>query len=355
MSFCSFTNIGMNAPFLYQKEAEQLLICIGGNPDKAVRSEHIVEEPEFFGNAEKVKIDYEELYSIALKLFGAVEIFYDEEENSGCDGYYLSRREIHMSSYQKEITTYFISDDYENDFTKRISKKPGFKAKTIDGIFKKAKKNGYSELAELMEYKFYGKKKPKEVFDGIRFGSYYNKNGLEKEPIEWIILDEDEEGLLLLSRRIIDVKPFHNDMMTFYTLWFQSDIREWLNGEFLETAFTEEERERIFDTELETFNNPEFETWGGRDTTDKVFLLSIEEALHYLSPKQYQAKPTPYSKAKKIETQRGMGGAAWWWLRSSGCRSETHALACPDASIDYCGILSTFDDVGIRPAIWVEK
>ncbi len=128
----------------------------------------------------------------------------------------------------------------------------------------------------------------------ITFGHYEQDNNTNngKEPIEWIILDYDAKNnrALVISRYGLDAHRF--DAST-YQGWDKSEIRGWLNSTFLNTAFTAAEQKAIATTTVKTGNNDEWVAhdkkmgWsydtvnGGADTQDKVFLLSVEEAMAY--------------------------------------------------------------------------
>jgi len=69
----------------------------------------------------------------------------------------------------------------------------------------------------------------------ITFGNY-----------SWLVLDVEDGRALLLSEEIIGLRPFHNSDE--YVNWEASDIRRFLNEEFL-NQFGEDERVRIAETE----------------------------------------------------------------------------------------------------------
>ena len=94
----------------------------------------------------------------------------------------------------------------------------------------------------------------------------------------WRVLDVEGNYALLLHETVILNEPFHWYWVD--ATWDVSTSRQWLNNEFLNT-FSEANRARIRETLVVTYDNPWFGTTGGMDTTDKVFLLSIEEVLRY--------------------------------------------------------------------------
>lgn len=115
----------------------------------------------------------------------------------------------------------------------------------------------------------------------IVFG-VYEQDGDESngpEPIEWEVLDSDENGTLLVSRYVLDLQSYnllYEDMT-----WETSYLRQWLNSEFLDRAFTANEQSLIRITKLSNPDNAKEGTEGGNSTQDRVFCLSMEEILAY--------------------------------------------------------------------------
>ncbi len=95
-----------------------------------------------------------------------------------------------------------------------------------------------------------------QVGDIIEVGSF-EQDGDEingAEPIEWQVIADEDGKKLLLSRYIlmpvgnIMYDEFPGDGVNF--TWKECGIRTYLNGEFYESAFTDEERELIVETEI---------------------------------------------------------------------------------------------------------
>ena len=155
--------------------------------------------------------------------------------------------------------------------------------------------------------------------DVITFGHYEQNNDLSDgpEPIEWLVLEEEDGSVLLLSRYGLDGLPYHSSFAE--VTWESSRLRQWLNGEFLETAFTGGERDLIAETVNRTPANPESGTDGGADTADRVFLLSIDEVLRYFpSVEDRTCLATDFARSKGILADRVNGDHSFWWLRSPG-------------------------------------
>ena len=195
--------------------------------------------------------------------------------------------------------------------------------------------------------------------DIVKFGYYEQDNHPENGPeeIEWIVLEVRNGKALLLSRYGLDTQPYNtkNDEVT----WERCSLRTWLNGAFLNRAFTPEEQAGIVLTEVDNSSRQgsrEWNTDGGNNTQDKVFLLSSAEAEKYLSVgpsaagsvMKALAYPTPYAK----QAGAAANDAGWWWLRSPGLNQHSAAVVDPDGAPD-CRYV--FNDAGcVRPALWID-
>lgn len=82
-----------------------------------------------------------------------------------------------------------------------------------------------------------------KVGETIEFGNYpQDKDGTEK-PIEWIVMKNEGNQVLLLSKYVLDAKPYNEEWEG--VTWQTSDIRQWLNNEFYTTAFNKSEKAKI--------------------------------------------------------------------------------------------------------------
>ena len=127
----------------------------------------------------------------------------------------------------------------------------------------------------------------------ICFGTYEQDGNKEngKEPIEWIVLQEVDNRVLLLSKDVLDYKQYDSAYSNKVT-WKESEIRTWLNNSFYNSAFQEDEKKSIVSSKLSN-RNLELEdideegkpqpwvSYAGDDTTDKIFLLSVYEIEKY--------------------------------------------------------------------------
>lgn len=194
----------------------------------------------------------------------------------------------------------------------------------------------------------------------VKFGSYWQMNREVKTPLEWIILNETENSYLLITKYSIDASIFaHNKD---YTTWENSVVREFLNNNFYNHAFSEEEKERIILTTVTADKNPQHKNVNqGKDTKDYVFLLSITEAEKYFNlDKERIATSTNYAKmGANPEHWSGVAvsnfGATCWRLRTMGFDNYHSCSVRFNGSISYEGDILYSPHYAIRPCIWIQK
>ncbi len=186
----------------------------------------------------------------------------------------------------------------------------------------------------------------------VFFGSYEQDNNTAngKEDIEWIVLSKEGNKVLVISKYALDCQNY-NSTHTDVT-WETCSLRKWLNGTFLSAAFSSAEQNSIISSTVTADKNPKYSTLPGKNTTDKVFLLSITEANKYFSSDNArQCQGTAYCYAQGA--YKGSNGNRWWWLRSPGLDSSRAA------DVDYVGSVSHLGygvDCGrgaVRPALWI--
>ncbi len=194
--------------------------------------------------------------------------------------------------------------------------------------------------------------------DTVLFGSYEQDNYISngKEAIEWLVLAKEENRMLVISQYTLDCRQYN----TSYTsvTWESCTLRKWLNEDFFNAAFSDEEKNRILAATVSADKNPDYKTDPGNATQDKVFLLSIAEANEYFkNDESRMCVPTAYAKANGAYTNssyvKGDAAACWWWLRSPGDRQNCASY------ILYGNIDCDGRDVSsilgcVRPAMWID-
>ena len=239
-----------------------------------------------------------------------------------------------------------------------------------------------------------GKPNPvdKKIGDIIELGSWrYEADGTER-PIKWQIMKIGEDGTaILLSCYAVDNHAYHSTNIDI--TWAEIDIRKWLNEEFYKNAFTKEEKKRIIPAILENNDNKgeftqeyvdywkrrganggallckhwqsrrgqKWHTKGGEDTTDKVWLISLDDMKKYgrifKTDKDRPLKPTPnmctrykYGQSEYAKKYNCVGNC-WWWLRSPGYTQDYAAIVRITGFVYPLGHFVDDDTGAVRPAM----
>ncbi|MCL2018789.1 MAG: DUF5050 domain-containing protein [Oscillospiraceae bacterium] len=165
------------------------------------------------------------------------------------------------------------------------------------------------------------------IGDVIPFGGY-----------DWRVLDVQDGRTLVISEYVLEARPYHEPGGDI--TWEDSTIRAYLNGEFL-SSFSQADQARIIETTLINNNNPTYDTPGGNNTVDKIFLLSIDEARAYFAD----------DLARRVYDSGGE--ALYWWLRSPGGISYAAAPVKADGGIEDRNGFGVKNEHGVRPAMWL--
>lgn len=166
------------------------------------------------------------------------------------------------------------------------------------------------------------------------------------EPLTWTVLDP-EEGYVM-SNIAIDAQAYENfsyydpdsfdsasgpmvyngkDCKYLANDWSKCSLREWLNRDFFNTAFTAEEKAQIGKTYLNN-NNSFNSSLDGAGTFDKIFTISFYDAINSdygfdedgsRSDLARVRPATDYAMCQGAEVVSYTGGnIPYWWLRTTG-------------------------------------
>lgn len=225
------------------------------------------------------------------------------------------------------------------------------------------------------------------------------------EPIAWRVLDSGADGVLLLSEYVLGARAF-NEAIRADNTWENSDIRTWLNGTFLKSAFTAKEQAFLLTSSLTNEPNPIRGTYDGEPssyagdyrggvpfvgttsggpTTDKVFLPSFNEITNpdygfnvgwkymkgdFGEPVGYyesdtepgehcgrSTSATDYAQCQgawthlEVDTNKPLD-TCFYWLRTAGYDNTCSAGVLPDGRVST-GWPVNYEVLGIRPMIRV--
>ena len=200
---------------------------------------------------------------------------------------------------------------------------------------------------------------------GFSAGDYvtigrYEQDGNEKngpEAIEWIVLETEGDKAFVFSQFPLEKMSYARD--EYEVSWDWSRACDWLDGEFMENAFTEEERKAIQYTHVD---NSKEQGPGPANRYEKysyrgyyVYLLSYAEAVKFF-PYEWQrtGAKTDYliNKTKEYKYEKLYTG---WWLRTLG---EGNKTALDVNRVGYIwpkGTKAYYSGTAIRPVMWVSQ
>jgi len=216
-------------------------------------------------------------------------------------------------------------------------------------------KFGYQPVGELMHFGenavLYPLWRPANRKSTMEFGGY-----------EWRVLEENQDSYFLLSEQVLEPGIYHDKFEG--TKWEDSSIRKYLNGAFLET-FKLEDRERLIENSTVPSTNPWYGAGSQTTTSDRAFLLSVEEVVKYLGNSGQLKCPVErfYISDHFNENRKAVlpeGTPARWFLRTQGSTADFVCVVTNEGKIsisgDFVNRASTpLFKVGIRPAIRVKK
>lgn len=218
--------------------------------------------------------------------------------------------------------------------------------------------DGYKDSAakanEIFDRYTKEKLKVSGVEDIISFGAYEQDNNTSngKEAIEWLVLAKEGDKTLVISRYALDCQQYN----TSYTnvTWETCSLRKWLNETFISNAFSSDEQKLIQNTTVTADKNPTHGTSPGKNTTDKVFLFSVNEAERYFSSDNVRAcKPTQYALTNGAYANNNNSNCCWW-LRSPGIYQNDAAFVRGGGNVYVNGDDVNDTSVAVRPAMWIE-
>jgi len=154
--------------------------------------------------------------------------------------------------------------------------------------------------------------------DTVLFGKYEQNNKIgESEDIEWIVLKRSGDNVTLLSKKYLDAKVFNTRENR--GNWSTSTLREWLNGDFIKTAFSEKEQKYLCESSVKSVEFDSDENERLTTTKDKAYILSVDEF------ERYSVKKAPATEYTQFVTANYLYVGRWnyaddeiSWLRDVG-------------------------------------
>ena len=187
-----------------------------------------------------------------------------------------------------------------------------------------------------------------KVGNVVKVGTYEQDNNSSngKEDVEWIVLERSGDKVLLISKYCLDYKEL--DRNDSEVPWSDSQLRTWLNGTFINNAFSSSDKNIILSSTLANDDANEV----GESTNDKVFVLSMTEASKYFSSDSgRKTQATSYAISNGAKE-----GNTYWQLRtiSSFTSPTTYTSYYATVSVGENGKFVYIRYAAIRPAMWVD-
>lgn len=209
--------------------------------------------------------------------------------------------------------------------------------------------------------------------DKVWVGLYPQKSTdpADVRPLEWLMLDKQGDKALLTSRYVIDKIPYN--LTNEFCTWETSYIRAWLNNDFYNFAFDNDDKSYILPTTNITTDKRTNVTC---TTVDNIFLLSDDEAINYFNLKKTKYEwyddnnrlESSYTEYAKSKGKSYLNEYCDYFLRST-----RHEIA----DNNYCADCIGVDEIvegnkayiymyphsgngnvdfksGVRPAMWVK-
>lgn len=190
----------------------------------------------------------------------------------------------------------------------------------------------------------------KSVFFGHFDQDDNGNNG--QEPIEWLIFVESDQYAWMISKYVLAAGT-HSDTPG-NIAYDYSMIRQYLNGSFLNLAFTAQERAKLIPMTVDANPNPDHPSVSaGKDVVDPVAILSVYEVNKY-----FKTPESRLSYASDNAIHWGVfvaeNGCSPWWTRTPGSDNTKMSLVRSDGSINTDG--RTGENIfGVRPIICLRK
>ena len=201
---------------------------------------------------------------------------------------------------------------------------------------------------------------------------YYTGNVyyFKYEPLTWRVLDPSDG--YVMCNQIIDSQAYQNFIYyngsqyynskgcaNYASDWVTSSLRQWLNNDFYNAAFSAEEKKQIGTSHLE--NKSKYSsTYDSADTYDKIFPISYCDAVNSAygfnsdgtaHDTARQMRGTDYAKCQGLcvdnDSYSSYRGNSYWWLRSPNY-SDVATIVNSSCWVNVSRVADT--DEGVVPA-----
>lgn len=213
---------------------------------------------------------------------------------------------------------------------------------------------------------FVGKDKYRRVSrEDVNYTSNWETNQryryFKYEPIKWRVLNVDGEKAFLMADKALETKPYN----TTYTdvTWETCSLRSWLNKEFVDSAFAANEKSSIQSTTVKAEGSIRSNVDGGKDTTDKVFILSFSDLNGKYGFRAIEDIDSygDYDEAKKCDMTDYVQSLSfeekkencYWWVRTPGDFANMAVESGENGRVLGYGTSVSFTQPKVRPVLYI--
>ena len=310
-------------------EAAEAFIALGDYKNSAARGAELLEAQNASAYTEAEELLKQKKYDMAAKAFEDLGDYRDSAQRV------VETIEAKKSDAYTKAESLLASGKYDEAYN-MFSQLTGYK--NVDNLLTTDK--NLVKAARRAPFK--------NVGGIVTFGTY-------GDDIEWIVLDTEENRSLLISRYGLCLQAYNRDEPI---TWENCSLRKWLNETLFFDIFSDEEQKAILKTSVDNRQSQGNSGWnskGGNNTTDQIFLLSYAEARKYFHSDSERKclDPTVNSKwnyNNDYDKATNWEGYCCWWLRSPGYSQYTAAYVSPDGSLEQN---RTYAHYYVRPAFWI--
>ncbi len=216
----------------------------------------------------------------------------------------------------------------------------------------------YAKVAAKPDQKYYS------FDDGTKIVSS-TEYWFECEPIEWKILASSEGSYSLVSSLLLDKHRFSREFYNaengvYANNYANSEIRQWLNEDFLSLAFGlgEEYLQTVEVDNSAATTDSETNKYACENTNDKVYMLSYADynnAAYFSSNKDRKCKTSDWARANgsSYDTANDNHGYGTYWTRSPWSSYSYDAWRVySSGSVSTNGVSGY--SLSVRPAITIK-
>lgn len=160
--------------------------------------------------------------------------------------------------------------------------------------------------------------KSAKIGETVIWGKYEQNNKIgESEDIEWIVLNRSGDYVTLMTKKYIDAKVFNT--IENRGNWSTSTLRQWLNGDFIKAAFSDQEQKYLHESSVSSTEYDSNENTQLTTTKDKAYILSTDEFERYSVKKATATEYTQFVTANYLYAGRwNYADDKICWLRDVG-------------------------------------